>query len=67
VANQLNLRSTILNAEIVALDAERVPRFQLLQQWQKHPFAPVVFYLFDVIWGEGAISPARLSYNAAND
>jgi len=29
--NQLKLRSTILDGEIVALDAEGIPRFQLLQ------------------------------------
>jgi bifunctional non-homologous end joining protein LigD len=31
--NQLKLRSTILDGEIVALDEEGKPRFQLLQQW----------------------------------
>ena len=51
--NQLKLRSTILDGEIVALDAEGIPRFQLLQQWQKRPTAPVVFYLFDVLWSAG--------------
>jgi bifunctional non-homologous end joining protein LigD len=38
----LNLRSTILDGEIVALDEEGIPRFQLLQKWQKRPTAPVV-------------------------
>ena len=33
--NQLRLRSTILDGEIVALDEEGIPRFQLLQKWQK--------------------------------
>jgi bifunctional non-homologous end joining protein LigD len=33
--NQLNMRSTILDGEIVALDAEGVPRFQLLQKMAK--------------------------------
>ena len=51
--NRLNLRSTILDGEIVALDGEGVPRFQLLQKWQKRPTAPVVYYLFDVLWSEG--------------
>src|SRR5260370_42602997 len=37
VVNQLNLCSTILDGEIVALDKDGIPRFQLLQQWQKHP------------------------------
>jgi ATP-dependent DNA ligase len=51
--NQLKLRSTILDGEIVALDAEGIPRFQLLQQWQKRPTAPVVYFLFDVLWSDG--------------
>ena len=32
--DQLNPRSTILDGEIVALDADGIPWFQLLQQWQ---------------------------------
>jgi bifunctional non-homologous end joining protein LigD len=51
--NQLNLRSTILDGEIVALDKDGIPRFQLLQQWQKRPTAQVVFFLFDLIWCDG--------------
>src|SRR5260221_5734009 len=51
--NQLNLRSTVLDGEIVALDEEGIPRFQLLQQWQKRPTAPVVFFLFDLLWCDG--------------
>src|SRR5258708_28649194 len=51
--NELNLRSTILDGEIVALDREGVPRFQLLQQWQKRPTASVVLYLFDLLWSDG--------------
>jgi bifunctional non-homologous end joining protein LigD len=47
--NQLSLRSTILDGEIVALDGEGVPRFQLLQRWQKRPTAPVCLYLFDLL------------------
>jgi bifunctional non-homologous end joining protein LigD len=45
---ELNLHSTILDGEIVALDEEGIPRFQLLQQWQKRPTAPVVYVLFDL-------------------
>src|SRR5258708_37006158 len=33
--NELKLRSTILDGEIIALDDDGIPRFQLLQQWQK--------------------------------
>jgi bifunctional non-homologous end joining protein LigD len=51
--NQLKLRSTILDGEIVALDKDGMPRFQLLQQWQKRPTAPVVFFLFDLLWHDG--------------
>jgi bifunctional non-homologous end joining protein LigD len=51
--DQLKLRSTILDGEIVALDSEGIPRFQLLQQWQKRLTAPVVYYLFDLIWSKG--------------
>jgi len=47
---ELNLRSTILDGEIVALDEEGIPRFQLLQKWQKRPTAPVVYVLFDLLW-----------------
>src|SRR3984893_10654977 len=51
--NQLELRSTILDGEIVALDDDGIPRFQLVQQWQKRPTTPVVYYLFDLLWSEG--------------
>jgi bifunctional non-homologous end joining protein LigD len=50
---QLKLCSTILDGEIVALDKDGVPKFQLLQQWQKRPTAPVVLYLFDLLWSAG--------------
>ena len=40
---QLGLRSTILDGEIVALDEEGIPRFQLLQKWQRRPTAPVAY------------------------
>src|SRR5260221_12438742 len=51
--NQLKLCSTILDGEIVALDKDGIPRFQLLQQWQKRPTAPVVYFLFDLLWSDG--------------
>jgi hypothetical protein len=51
--SQLNLRSTILDGEIVTLDKDGLPRFQLLQNWQKKPTAPVVYYLFYVLWSGG--------------
>jgi hypothetical protein len=52
-AEELNPRSTILDGEIVALDNQGIPRFQLLQQWQKRPTAPVCFYLLDLLWSDG--------------
>ncbi|HET9375213.1 MAG TPA: hypothetical protein VFO40_09585 [Chthoniobacterales bacterium] len=51
--DQLKLRSTILDGEIVALDSEGIPRFQLLQKWQKRPTAPVAYVLFDLLWDNG--------------
>jgi bifunctional non-homologous end joining protein LigD len=51
--NQLRLRSTILDGEIVALDRDGLPKFQLLDQWQKRPTAPVVLYQFDLLWSDG--------------
>jgi bifunctional non-homologous end joining protein LigD len=49
----LKLRSTILDGEVVALDDEGISRFQLLQKWQKRPTAPVVYFLFDLLWSDG--------------
>jgi len=37
--NELKLRSTILDGEIVALDEEGILGFQLLQEWQKRLWA----------------------------
>jgi ATP-dependent DNA ligase len=37
----------------VALDEEGIPRSQLLQKWQKRPTAPVIYYLFDLLWCGG--------------
>ena len=53
VVEELKLRSTILDGEIVALDDEGIPRFQLLQKWQKRPTAPVAYVLFDLLWDSG--------------
>jgi bifunctional non-homologous end joining protein LigD len=51
--DELKVRSTILDGAIVALDRDGVPRLQLRQQWQKRPTAPVVLYLFDLLWSDG--------------
>jgi ATP-dependent DNA ligase len=51
--DELKVRSTILESAIVALDRDGIPRFQLRRQWQKRPTAPVVLYLFDLLWSDG--------------
>src|ERR1700746_2950022 len=51
--SKLKLRSTILNGEVVAVDENGIPRFQLLQRFQKQPTAPTLYYVFDVLWSKG--------------
>jgi ATP dependent DNA ligase domain len=65
--NQLKLCSTILDGEIVALDKGGIPRFQLLQKWQKRPTAPVVFSSSTYSGVTGVISPPILSCSDASD
>src|SRR3984893_6503108 len=50
---KLKLRSTILDGEVVAVDENGIPRFQLLQRFQKQPTAPTLYYVFDVLWYKG--------------
>jgi bifunctional non-homologous end joining protein LigD len=50
---RLQLRSTILDGEIIAVDENGIPRFQLLQRFQKQPAAPTVYFIFDVLWSDG--------------
>jgi bifunctional non-homologous end joining protein LigD len=35
------------------VDENGIPRFQLLQRFQKQPTAPTVYYIFDVLWHNG--------------
>ena len=51
---KLKLRSTILDGEVVAVDENGIPRFQLLQRFQKQPTAPTLYYVFDLLWNDGA-------------
>jgi bifunctional non-homologous end joining protein LigD len=51
--SKLKLRSTILDGEAVAIDENRIPRFQLLQRFQKQPTAPTLYYVFDILWHNG--------------
>ena len=47
---KLKLRSTVLDGEIVVVDENGIPRFQLLQGFQKQLTAPTLYYVFDVLW-----------------
>jgi bifunctional non-homologous end joining protein LigD len=40
--SKLKLRSTILDGKVVAVDENGIPRFQLLQRFQKQPTAPTL-------------------------
>jgi bifunctional non-homologous end joining protein LigD len=51
--SKLKLRSAILDGEVVAVDENGIPRFQLLQRFQKQPTAPTLYYVFDVLWHNG--------------
>jgi bifunctional non-homologous end joining protein LigD len=35
------------------MDENGIPRFQLLQGFQKQPTAPTLYYVFDVLWTDG--------------
>jgi ATP-dependent DNA ligase len=51
--SRLKLRRTILDGEIIAVDENGIPRFQLLQRFQKRPTAATVYFIFDVLWADG--------------
>jgi bifunctional non-homologous end joining protein LigD len=51
--SKLKLRSTVLDGEVVAVDEKGIPRFQLLQRFQKQPTAPTLYYVFDLLWYRG--------------
>jgi bifunctional non-homologous end joining protein LigD len=61
--SKLKLRSTILDGEVVAVDENGIPRFQLLQRFQKQPTAPTLYYVFDVLWYTGTTSRRNRSWN----
>src|SRR5215472_19108352 len=52
--SKLKLRSTILDGEVVAVDENGIPRFQLVQRFQKQSTAPTLYYVFDVLWDNSA-------------
>jgi bifunctional non-homologous end joining protein LigD len=51
--SKLELRSTVLDGEVVAVDKNGIPRFQLLQRFQKQLTAPTLYYVFDILWYKG--------------
>lgn len=52
--NQLNLKKTILDGEVVVLDEKGKPSFQLLQNaLNEKTKDPMIYYLFDIIYYEG--------------
>jgi bifunctional non-homologous end joining protein LigD len=51
--SKLKLRSTIFDGEVAAVDENGIPRFQLLQRFQKQPTAPTLYYVFDVLRYKG--------------
>jgi bifunctional non-homologous end joining protein LigD len=53
-ASRLKLCSTVLDGEILAVDVNGIPRFQLLQRFQKQPTTPTLYFVFDVLWANGA-------------
>lgn len=46
-------RKVVLDGEIVALDGEGMPNFQLLQQYGERDDVPLVYYVFDCLYING--------------
>jgi bifunctional non-homologous end joining protein LigD len=46
-------KDIVLDGEIVALDAEGKPQFQLLQQYAQDRNVPIVYYVFDCLYVDG--------------
>jgi bifunctional non-homologous end joining protein LigD len=44
--------NVVFDGEIVAIDENGVPNFQLMQNWQNTP-VHLQFYIFDIIWYDG--------------
>lgn len=43
----------VVDGEVVALDKDGNPSFNLLQNWKSEDDAPLQFYLFDILWYKG--------------
>ena len=44
---RLNFNSAILDGEVVAVDQNGIPRFELLQRFQQKPQGTLLYYVFD--------------------
>ena len=49
----LDLDSAILDGEVVAVDQDGIPRFELLQRYQQKPQGTLLYYVFDLPYLEG--------------
>jgi bifunctional non-homologous end joining protein LigD len=49
----LDLDSAILDGEVVAVDRDGMPRFELLQRYQKKPQGTLLYYVFDLAYLDG--------------
>lgn len=45
--------NVILDGEIVVLDQDGKPRFELLQNWRKDYQGQLYYYVFDILWCDG--------------
>lgn len=43
----------VLDGEVIAVDENNKPRFQLLQNYQKTGIGNIVYYIFDILWLDG--------------
>jgi bifunctional non-homologous end joining protein LigD len=49
----LDLDSAILDGEVVAVDQNGIPRFELLQRYQQKPQGTLLYYVFDLPYLDG--------------
>ena len=49
----LDLDSAILDGEVVAVDQDGIPRFELLQRYQQKPQGALLYYVFDLPYLNG--------------
>ena len=50
---RLNFNSAILDGEVVAVDQDGIPRFELLQRFQRKPQGTLIYYVFDLPYLDG--------------